>query len=126
MAVFKKNGAWWIDTYVNGERLRRKVSPDKRTAELAEKNLKVKAAQGEWLGIRQAKRITFKAFCEEFLSKQAGKSEKTVLSYKVLSDCHLVPAFGARHLPEIRPKQIEDFMQAKADTMAHNSVNLLL
>jgi integrase len=126
MGVFKKNGSWWIDTYLNGERIRRKVGPDKRTAELAEKNLKVKAAQGEWLGIHRAKRVTFKAFCKEFLAKQAGKAEKTVLSYKVLSNCHLIPALGARHLSEIRPKQIEDLMQEKADTLAFSSVNLLL
>ena len=64
MAVFKKNGNWWVDCYVNGQRMRRKVGPDKRTAELAEKDLKVRAAKGEWLGIEQTKRITFAEFCK--------------------------------------------------------------
>ena len=63
MAVIKKNGNWWIDCRINGQRVRRKVGPDKRTAELAEKDLKVREAQGEWLGIKQTKRITFKTFC---------------------------------------------------------------
>ena len=73
MAVIKKNGTWWVDTYLNGRRVRRKVGPDKRTAELVEKDLKVKSAQGKWLGIEQVKQISFSALCKEFLKKQARK-----------------------------------------------------
>ena len=51
MAVFLKNGAWWIDTYIKGKRIRRKIGPDKETTELGEKDLQVKAARGEHLGI---------------------------------------------------------------------------
>ena len=81
MGVFKKNGNWWIDCYLNGRRIRRRIGPDKRTAQLAEKDLKVRAARGEWFGIEQVKRITFEALCREFLSKQEGKAENTVLAY---------------------------------------------
>ena len=59
MAVFEKNGAWWIDTYVKGKRVRRKIGPDKKTAELVEQDLKIKEAKGEYLGIVEARRIRF-------------------------------------------------------------------
>jgi integrase len=126
MAVKKRNGNWWVDTYVNGERLRRKIGPDKRTAELAEKNLKIKAAQGEWLDIHTAKRISFKAFCKEFSGRQTGKAPATVRSYTIAIDRHLVPYFGDRYLSEIRPKHIEDLLAEKTKDLKMSSVNLLL
>ena len=126
MAVFKKNDAWWIDCYLNGQRVRRKVGPDKRTAVLVEKDLKVRAAKGEWLGVQQVKRVTFEAFTKEFLSKQAGKAKSTVGNYEVACRLHFNPAFGSRYLTEIRPKHIEDFKQARAKVASFNTVNLEL
>jgi site-specific recombinase XerC len=126
MAVFKKNGNWWIDCYLNGRRVRRKVGPDKRTAQLVEKDLKVKAAKGEWLGIRKAKQITFAAFCKEFLSKQAGKAQNTIRNYEMNSRVHFIPMFGDFRLSEIRQRHIEDFKQERAKVVKHSSVNLEL
>ena len=126
MAVFKKNGNWWVDCYVNGQRMRRKVGPDKRTAELAEKDLKVRAAKGEWLGIEQTKRITFAEFCKEFMSKQAGKAPSTVKSYEIYCRVHFVPYFGSRYLSNIRSKDIEDYVQKVAKTYQFTTVNLHL
>jgi len=34
MAVFKKQGVYWIDYYVNGHRKRERISHDKRLAEI--------------------------------------------------------------------------------------------
>jgi integrase len=126
MAVKKRNGNWWVDTYVNGERLRRKIGPDKRTAELAEKNLKIKAAQGEWLDIHTAKRISFKAFCKEFISRQTGKAPGTIRSYTLAIDNHLVPYFGDRHLSEIRPRHVDEFLAEKANGLKLATARLLL
>ena len=126
MAVKKRNGNWWIDTRVNGERIRRKIGPDKRTAELAEKNLKIKAAQGEWLDIHTAKRISFKAFCKEFLSRQTGKAPGTMRSYTLAIDNHLVPYFGDRHLSEIRPRHVDEFLAEKANGLKLATARLLL
>jgi hypothetical protein len=33
MSVFKKQGVYWIDYYVNGRRKRERIGPDKRLAE---------------------------------------------------------------------------------------------
>ena len=79
MAVFKKNGNWWVDIYLQGQRVRRKVGPDKRTAQLVEKDLKVKDAKGEWLGIRPKKRITFGAFyLKVYLPRRAKNADSTL------------------------------------------------
>jgi hypothetical protein len=34
MGVFKKQGVYWIDFYVNGLRKRERISPDKSLAEM--------------------------------------------------------------------------------------------
>ena len=56
----KKSGKWLMDVWVGVHRVRRKY-PDKRTAGLVEKDLKVKEARGESLGIREIKQVTFEA-----------------------------------------------------------------
>ena len=33
MAVFKKQGVYWIDSYVNGHGKRERIGPDKKLAE---------------------------------------------------------------------------------------------
>ena len=126
MSVKKRGDAWWIDCYINGQRIRRKVGPNKRVAQMAEQDLKLRAARGEWLGIEQARRITFADFCKEFLSRQAGKAKNTIRNYNQCCRVHLVPFFGDRYLSAIRPKHIEDYKQERAKSAKPGTVNFEL
>ena len=123
MAVFKKNGNWWIDTYVNGRRVRRKIGPNKRTAELAEQDLKVRAARGEWLGIEHTKRVKLSKYCQDFLGRLTGRAPNTVTNYEVACRVHFIPAFGDQFLSDIRPKHIEDYQQGRAKEAKFSTVN---
>jgi integrase len=123
MAVIKKNDSWWIDIYLNGRRVRRKVGPDKRTAQLVEKDLKVKAARGEWLGIEEAKRITFESFCDEFLKKMVGKAPSTYSNYELACRLHLKPFFKGKYLSSIRAKDVDEFVHMRAHEAKPNTVN---
>ena len=125
MSVKKRGANWWIDCYVNGQRIRRKVGPNKRVAEMAEQDLKLRAARGEWLGIEQVKRITFEAFFDEFMGRQAGKAPSTIKNYQMARK-HLVGFFGNRYLSAIRPKHVEDYIQERAKVASFGSVNLEL
>ena len=49
MAVFKKQGVFWIDYYVNGRRKRERIGPDKRLAETVLKKRQVAIAEGKYL-----------------------------------------------------------------------------
>lgn len=57
-----------------------------------------------------AGRRKFKDFSEEWLEKEVVpyKKQNTSDLYKGLTDCHLIPAFGDRHLDAITPLDIED------------------
>jgi integrase len=124
MAVFKKNGNLWVDCYLKGKRLRRKVGPDKRTAQLVEKDLKVKAAKGEWLGIQERKkRITFEAFFLKYFVPRQLKSDGTAKGYLSAFAKHYKPAFGSKYLDAIQGEQIEEFMAGRLSEAKPSTVN---
>ncbi|MSS71468.1 MAG: site-specific integrase [Candidatus Latescibacteria bacterium] len=128
MGVFKRKGNWWIDTYVNGRRIRRKVCPDKRTAELALKNIEVRAAKEDWLEYEEIKPLKFEAFSRDYL-----KYVETNLSpgrYRVAESAvrvNLVPFFGRYNLKEITPQVVEEFKTEQGrKKLKASSINSLL
>ena len=59
--IFKKGKNWYIDFYCKGKRLRRKVGPSKELARLALKDVELRIAKGEWLGIVEETRLSFRS-----------------------------------------------------------------
>ncbi len=49
MAIFKKQGVYWVDYYVNGRRKRERIGPDKRLAETVLRKRKMEIAEGKCL-----------------------------------------------------------------------------
>ena len=124
MAVFLKNEAWWIDTYIKGKRIRRKIGPDKETAELVEKDLKVKAAKGEHLGIMEERKIRFEDFATDYLEwSKANKAERTYITDQCIINRQLTPFFQGRHLGNVKPKAVEDYKTHRLRTIQPRTVN---
>ncbi len=59
MGIYQKGGNWYIDYYVKGHRKRKKIDPSKKDAELSLKNVQVKNAREEYLGIFEENKIPF-------------------------------------------------------------------
>jgi hypothetical protein len=59
MAVFKKQGVYWIDYYVCDRRKRERIGPDQRLAETVLKKRQVAIAEGKYLDKRRMPRCTF-------------------------------------------------------------------
>jgi integrase len=59
MAVFKKQGVYWIDYYVSGRRKRERIGPDKKLPEVVLRKRKVEIAEGKYLDKRLVPRCTF-------------------------------------------------------------------
>ncbi len=49
MAVFKKQGVYWIDYYVSGQRKRERIGPSRRQVETVLQKRKVEIAEGKFL-----------------------------------------------------------------------------
>jgi hypothetical protein len=97
MAVFKKGHFWYIDYYVKGVRKRKKIGPSKQIAELALAQVQVKLGKGEYLGIYEEKKLTFRQFAPEYLSySHANKHVSSYRRDRIAVDRWLTPVFGDR------------------------------
>jgi integrase len=124
MAITERNGNYKIDVRVQGKRIRRVIGPDQELAELVVKDLEVKAAKGEYLGIVEERQIAFKGFCGDYLKwARANKTLSTVARDESTINKHLIPWFGATNLPRITPKQIEDYKGHRVAKAKPRTVN---
>ena len=126
MAVIEKNGNWWVDTYINGRRIRRKIGPEEETAKLAEMDLKVRAAKGEWLGIEQTKRMTFAEFFNKKFFPRLRRAPLTIRNYEKNARLYFIPAFGTTALERIRTEHVEDYVSRRTGETAPGTVKLEL
>ena len=62
MRLFKRNKTWYLDFTYKGKRIRKAVGRDKKTAELALKDIEIRIAREEFLGIYAEKRVPFENF----------------------------------------------------------------
>ena len=110
MGVFKKGKNWWIDFCHQGKRIRRKVGPSKKVAEMALADVEVKRAKQEFLGICEPKSVLFKDFADEYL--EYSKANKATSSYDrdtTTIKKHLVPSWGDHNLARITTKMVEEY-----------------
>ena len=110
MAVYKKGRHWYIDYYVKGVRKRKKIGPSKQVAELALKDVELKIAKGEYLGIYEEKKVTFREFSTEYLAySQANKSLSSYHRDQVTITRWLLPAFGEQYLFDLALAAVERY-----------------
>jgi hypothetical protein len=110
MGTFKRNGNYWIDYYDgDGRRHRKMIGPQKNVATIALKDVKVKIAKGEYLGIYEEKKVPFKEFASKIYIPyaQTNLSPKTFYRCKGIIETHLIPCFDS-YLYKISRKQTED------------------
>jgi integrase len=125
MGVFKKNGFYWIDYYSDGQRHRRKVSPQKNVAVLALKDVQVKISKGEYLGIYEEKKVFFKDFAEKTYIPymKANVSPTTFYRCEGIIRTRLIPCFGSSYVFKVTRKDIEDYKTERAGEVAPGTVN---
>ena len=117
MGVFKKQGVYWIDYYVNGHRKRERISPDKRLAETVLRKRKVEIAEGRFLERRKPITTTFDELADAYLQYACENKrswDRDATSIKKLSE-----VFGGKRLTEITPAAVERY---KAFRMASKTI----
>jgi integrase len=127
MGVFQRHGHWWIDFYHQGKRVRRKVGPSKKLAELALADARLKQAKNEFLGICEPKRILFKDFADEYLEYSEANKGKSAYQRDVrMVQKHLLPLWGGEYLDRITQKMVEDYRTGRSRVVQPATVNLNL
>jgi integrase len=123
MGVFKKGSNWWIDFYHQGKRVRRKVGPSKKVAEMALADIQVKQSKQEFLGVCEPKTRLFKDFAAEYLEySRANKARSSYERDVTTIRKHLVPLWGDFQLSRITAKMIEDYKLTRIELVVASTV----
>jgi integrase len=123
MGVFKKQGNWWIDFYHQGKRIRRKVGPSKKVAEMALADVQVKKAKNDFLGVCEPKKILFKDFSAEYLEYSRANKAKSSYERDVTTILkHMVPIWGDERIDRITSKMIEDYKLTRIEHVVASTV----
>jgi integrase len=110
MGVFKKQGNWWIDFYHQGKRIRRKVGPSKKVADMALADVQVKRAKNDFLGVCDPKKILFKDFATEYLEySKANKAQRSYERDVLTIEGHVLSQWGETYLFNLTAKMVEDY-----------------
>ena len=121
MAVFKKQGVYWIDYYLNGRRKREHIGPDKRLEETVLRKRQVEIAEGKYLDKRQVPRCTFNELAALYLPwAQTNHRSYTATKSRVALLCQ---AFGDRQLGEITPLIVDGYISRRAAELKPATVN---
>lgn len=130
MAIFTKNGNYWIDFYDQGKRYRQKIGPRKKDAEEALSRIRVAQAAGEFEppDRRQPKadasrppllkdyaRDDYLPWSETHHSQSHHTLQKCLLRTQIL------PHFGKHRIDEISPKMLEAFVTARSRSTSKRS-----
>jgi site-specific recombinase XerD len=121
MAVFKKQGVYWIDYYVNGRRKRERIGPDKRLAEMVLRKRKVEIAEGKYLDKRTVPRCSFSELANLYLA-WAKVNHRGYVGTRSRVE-HFRREFGTRQLREITPLMVDDYVSRRAKIRKPATVN---
>jgi integrase len=124
MGVFKRNENFWIDYYNgDGRRHRKKIGSQKTLAQLALKDVRVKIAKGEYLGIYEEKKTPFKDFSEKYLKMiQPTVSPTSYARFEGIITNRLKPAFQC-YLYKVSKKQIQEYIQRRSEEVKPATIN---
>ena len=123
MGIYRKGKNWYIDYYIKGRRKRKKVGPSKKLAEQVLKDVHVKIAKGEFLGVYEEKKILFEEYAKQYLDYSKANKAPSSKRRDSLSIKHLGSAFDGRYLFDITPHMIEKYKAKRLEHVSPASVN---
>jgi integrase len=123
MRAYQRGKYWYIDYAYKGRRIRKRIGQSKKVAELTLKDIEVKIAKGEHLGIHDSKKILFETFGNVYL--EYAKTNKADKTYELnISNLHaLTPFFQGKYLSDITPQDIEKYKAERLKRVLPASVN---
>ena len=123
MRIYRRKGVWYIDYSFNGRRVRKKVGTSKKMAELALKEIELRIAKSEFLGIIEPKRMVVDNLCDEYL--KFSKSSKTAKSHTrdITSIKNLLGEFSGKLISDITSHALESYMNKRKGIVTPATVN---
>jgi integrase len=122
MGVFRKQGVWWIDYRIHGQRRREKIGPYKALAETVLGKRRLEIAEGKFLGFEPEKKYTFAEAADRYL-QYSETNKKSYDRDRCMLRKHLLPLFGKRQLEDITSWDIERYKGRRKKQVAPATVN---
>ena len=124
MGIFQKGNNWYIDYYVKGRRKRKKIGHSKKLALQALKNVQIKIAKGEYLGIYDDKKLLFNKYAPQYSAySKANKAWSTYNRRDRFSINNLTSFFKGKYLFEITSQMIEKYKAERLEKVSPATVN---
>jgi integrase len=117
-ACSRSKGSTWIDYYVQGNRKRERIGPDKRLADTVLRKRKVEVAEGKFLEKQRPITTTFNELADAYLSYAIYQQQKRSWTRDRTSVTILKAYFGGKRLPELTPALIEQYRSWRKDTIS--------
>lgn len=122
--IYQRSDYWYIDYTYRGKRIRESIGRSKKIADLKLKDIELKIARDEQLGIQETKKVLFRDFAEEYLN--FSKANKAPKSYKrdiTSLRRNLIPNFGNRYISEINQYEIDQYKIKRLENVTPATVN---
>lgn len=121
MAIFPRNGSWYIDYYIGPRRVREKVGPSRGEAKMALKARQGEIVQGRYRFSRTPCSMTFKALAERYLKlvsaqKRGYHSER----YRIAI---LIEHLGKHRSWDLTAEHAERFKLARSKVVRPATIN---
>ncbi|OGS18673.1 MAG: hypothetical protein A3J83_08840 [Elusimicrobia bacterium RIFOXYA2_FULL_40_6] len=118
--MFEKDGAWYLDYYVSGKRIRERIGTDKRLAEIVLKKRKVEVAEGKFL--HKKAKVNFFDLCDNYL-KNYSKLNKRSYDTDRWFIKRFKEHFGNIYIDQFNALLIEKYKSTRRATVEPSSIN---
>jgi integrase len=128
VSIYTRGNTYYVDVRDGrGRRIRRRCGRSKATALLVEKDLLVKVARQEYLGIFEADKTPFSEYAKEWLErKKVTVSRSTYGDYASIFKVYALPHFGNIPLCQVTHRDIEDFLDKLGALSAKRKNNVMV
>jgi integrase len=128
VGIRKRGKKWYVDVSDGrGRRIRRSVGTSKAVAEMVAKDLDVKIARAEFLGIFESNSVPFSEYAASWLArKKETVSHATYGDYASIMKVYALPHFGAIPLCKVSQRDVEDFLEKLGTLSAKRKNNIMV
>jgi integrase len=122
MGVYKRGKAWYIDYYAGERRIRERIGPSRRQAEIVLKKRMVQIAENRFLEVEKYEKIKFEKMADLYLENYSKPNKKSSRR-DVTSINNLKPFFAGKYLHEITLLDIEKYKRGHQSQVSNATVN---
>ncbi len=121
--IYKRGNVYYIDYYLEGKRIQKAVSTDRKLAEAVLQKRKVEIAEGKHLDIKKIPKVKFEELCEIYLKQHAIPQIKKSWHSDWDTIKVLKRWFSGKYLQDITPLLVNKFKVERSQETSPATTN---